>query len=116
MNYIRPKDDRRSRKRAEVRARKEEEKKKKMEEIARLKALKLKEIQEKIAKLKEVTGNDDLAFKVLISTYFILVKIAAYVKSFFKKLNFAAAILDIRKKKKSRNIPFKPKPGVTTCH
>ncbi|CAH2041952.1 unnamed protein product, partial [Iphiclides podalirius] len=63
MNYIRPKDDRRSRKRAEVRARKEEEKKKKMEEIARLKALKLKEIQEKIAKLKEVTGNDDLAFK-----------------------------------------------------
>ncbi|CAG5019979.1 unnamed protein product [Parnassius apollo] len=63
MNYIRPKDDRRSRKRAEVRARKEEEKKKKMEEIARLKAFKLKEIQEKIAKLKEVTGNQDLAFK-----------------------------------------------------
>ncbi|CAK1584123.1 unnamed protein product [Parnassius mnemosyne] len=63
MNYIRPKDDRRSRKRAEIRARKEEEKKKKMEEIARLKALKLKEIQEKIAKLKEVTGNQDLAFK-----------------------------------------------------
>ncbi|CAH0724128.1 unnamed protein product, partial [Brenthis ino] len=63
MNYIRPKDDRRSRKRAEIRERKEEEKKKKMEEIARLKALKLKEIQEKIAKIKEVTGNEDLAFK-----------------------------------------------------
>ncbi|KAG6450982.1 hypothetical protein O3G_MSEX006857 [Manduca sexta] len=63
MNYIRPKDDRRSRKRAEVRARKEEEKKRKMEEIARLKALKLKEIQEKIAKIKEVTGNEDLAFE-----------------------------------------------------
>ncbi|XP_038211346.1 protein KRI1 homolog [Zerene cesonia] len=63
MNYIRPKDDRRSRKRAEIRERKEQEKKKKMEEIARLKALKLKEIQEKIAKIKEVTGNDDLAFE-----------------------------------------------------
>ncbi|KAI5636486.1 KRI1-like family domain-containing protein [Phthorimaea operculella] len=63
MNYTRPKDDRRSKKRAEVRARKEEEKRKKMEEIARLKALKLKEIQEKIAKIKEVTGNQDLAFK-----------------------------------------------------
>ncbi|CAG9795987.1 unnamed protein product [Diatraea saccharalis] len=63
MNYIRPKDDRRSRKRAEVRARKEEEKKRKMEEIARLKALKLKEIQDKISKIKEVTGNQDLAFR-----------------------------------------------------
>ncbi|XP_050352582.1 protein KRI1 homolog [Nymphalis io] len=63
MNYIRPKDDRRSRKRAEIRERKEEEKKKKLEEIARMKALKLKEIQEKIAKIKEVTGNQDLAFK-----------------------------------------------------
>lgn len=63
MNYIRPKDDRRSKKRQEVRTRKEEEKKKKMEEIARMKALKLKEIQEKIAKIKEVTGNDELAFK-----------------------------------------------------
>ncbi|KAJ0174373.1 hypothetical protein K1T71_010519 [Dendrolimus kikuchii] len=63
MNYIRPKDDRRARKRAEVRERKDEEKQRKMEEIARLKALKLKEIQDKIAKIKEVTGNDDLAFK-----------------------------------------------------
>ncbi|XP_063385570.1 protein KRI1 homolog [Cydia fagiglandana] len=63
MNYIRPKDDRRARKRAEVRERKEEEKKKKMDEIARMKALKLKEIQEKIAKIKEVTGNQDLAFR-----------------------------------------------------
>ncbi|XP_026739107.1 protein KRI1 homolog isoform X2 [Trichoplusia ni] len=63
MNYIRPKDDKRSRKRAEVRSRKEEEKQRKMEEIARLKALKLKEIQEKIARIKEVTGNEELAFK-----------------------------------------------------
>ncbi|XP_041984558.1 protein KRI1 homolog [Aricia agestis] len=63
MNYIRPKDDKRSRKRAELRARKEEEKRRKMEEIARLKALKLKEIREKIEKIKEVTGNQDLAFK-----------------------------------------------------
>ncbi|VVC97923.1 unnamed protein product [Leptidea sinapis] len=63
MNSIRPKDERRSRKRAELRSRKEQEKQKKMEEIARLKALKLKEIQEKIAKIKQVTGNEDLAFK-----------------------------------------------------
>ncbi|XP_060805557.1 protein KRI1 homolog [Amyelois transitella] len=63
MNYIRPKDERRARKRAEARARKESEKKRKMEDIARLKALKLKEIKEKIAKIKEVTGNDELAFK-----------------------------------------------------
>ncbi|XP_069361587.1 protein KRI1 homolog [Maniola hyperantus] len=63
MNYIRPKDERRSRKRADLRTRKEEEKKQKMEEIARMKALKLKEIQEKIAKIKEVTGNQDLAFQ-----------------------------------------------------
>lgn len=64
MSSIRPKDDKRSRQRAEVRTRKEEEKRRKMEEIGRLKALKLKEIQEKIAKIKEVTGNEELAFKV----------------------------------------------------
>lgn len=66
MNFIRPKDDSRARKRAELRTRKEDEKKRKMEEIGRLKALKLKEIQEKIARIKEVTGNQDLAFKVSI--------------------------------------------------
>ncbi|XP_072942540.1 protein KRI1 homolog [Epargyreus clarus] len=63
MNSIRPRDERRARKRAELRTRKEDEKKKKMEEIARLKALKLKEIQEKIARIKMVTGNEELAFK-----------------------------------------------------
>ncbi|XP_023936567.2 protein KRI1 homolog [Bicyclus anynana] len=63
MNYIRPKDERRSRKRAELRDRKEDEKRQKMEEIARMKALKLKEIQQKIAKIKEVTGNQELAFQ-----------------------------------------------------
>lgn len=63
MNYIRPKDDRRAKKRAEVRSRKEEEKQRKLEEIARMKALKLKEIQEKINRIKEVTGNDELAFR-----------------------------------------------------
>ncbi|KOB73048.1 Protein KRI1-like protein [Operophtera brumata] len=36
-----------------------------MEEIGRLKALKLQEIQEKIARIKEVTGNQELAFKNL---------------------------------------------------
>lgn len=63
LSAVRPKDDRRSRKRAETRTRKEQEKQKKMEEIARLKALKSKEIQEKINKIKQVTGNDQLAFQ-----------------------------------------------------
>ncbi|XP_063830927.1 protein KRI1 homolog [Ostrinia nubilalis] len=63
VNSLRPKDDRRSRARQALRERKEQEKARKMEEIGRLKALKLKEIHEKIAKIKEVTGNEELAFK-----------------------------------------------------
>ncbi|XP_077290236.1 protein KRI1 homolog [Arctopsyche grandis] len=59
---LRRKDDKRSKKRSEIKERKAEEKKRKKEEISQLKALKLKEIQDKILQLKEITGNDQLAF------------------------------------------------------
>lgn len=61
-NSMRKKDTRRSEKRAEVKQRKEDEKLRKKEELMQLKALKRKEIEEKIEKLKEITGNDDMAF------------------------------------------------------
>ncbi|XP_014489220.1 PREDICTED: protein KRI1 homolog [Dinoponera quadriceps] len=61
-NSMRRKDTRRSQKRAEVRQRKEQEKQQKKEELKQLKALKRKEIEEKIDKLKEITGNNDMHF------------------------------------------------------
>lgn len=60
QDSMRKKDDRRKVKRQEVRERKLQEKEQKKEEINRLKALKKKEILEKLQKLKEVTGNDQL--------------------------------------------------------
>uniref|UniRef100_A0A224YWZ4 Protein KRI1 homolog n=1 Tax=Rhipicephalus zambeziensis TaxID=60191 RepID=A0A224YWZ4_9ACAR len=60
QDSMRRKDDRRKVKRQEVRERKLQEKEQKKEEINRLKALKKKEILEKLQKLKEVTGNDQL--------------------------------------------------------
>lgn len=65
---MRKKDNKRAQKRAEIKERKLEEKKKKQEEINQLKSLKLKEIQDKILKLKEITGNDQLAFNVITIT------------------------------------------------
>lgn len=56
---VRKTDDRRKVKRIEVRDRKEQEKMEKFKEIEILKDLKRKEIEEKIEKLKAVTGDED---------------------------------------------------------
>lgn len=63
-NSLRRKDNKRSKKRAEIKERKQLEKKKKREEINRQKKLKVKEISEHLEKLKELTGNEKLAFNV----------------------------------------------------
>ena len=63
-NSIRKKDTRRSEKRAILKVRKDEEKLRKKEELKRLKALKRKEIEEKLDKLKEITGNDDIGLNI----------------------------------------------------
>ncbi|XP_017071192.1 protein KRI1 homolog [Drosophila eugracilis] len=60
---IRRTDDKRKEKRKELKERKDQEKQQKMKELDIIKDLKRKEIQEKIRKLKAVTGNDELAFK-----------------------------------------------------
>ncbi|XP_043788201.1 protein KRI1 homolog [Apis laboriosa] len=64
-NSLRRKDTRRAEKRAEVKKRKEDEKLRKKEELMQLKALKRKEIEEKIETLREITGNDDIQFNDL---------------------------------------------------
>lgn len=62
QDSMRRKDDRRRVKRQETRERKQEEKELKKEEIKRLKALKRKEILDKLERLKEITGNDQVGF------------------------------------------------------
>lgn len=59
-NSVRKVDNRRKEKRVERRDRKEMEKKEKFNEIEMLKELKQKEIEEKMSKLKAVTGTDDI--------------------------------------------------------
>ncbi|KAM9785330.1 protein KRI1 homolog [Syngnathus typhle] len=59
---VRTKDDRRKRKREEVKERKKMEKQQKREQLKQLKNLKRKEIMEKLKTLQALTGNDDLAF------------------------------------------------------
>ncbi|XP_044134740.1 protein KRI1 homolog [Bufo gargarizans] len=57
---VRRKDDRRKRKREEIRERKQKEKEKKQEELKQLKNLKRKELQEKLQRLSELTGEQNL--------------------------------------------------------
>ncbi|XP_069802657.1 protein KRI1 homolog [Dendropsophus ebraccatus] len=57
---VRRKDDRRKRKREEIKERKTKEKEKKQEELKQLKNLKRKELQEKLQKLRELTGEQHL--------------------------------------------------------
>ncbi|XP_061555830.1 protein KRI1 homolog isoform X1 [Phycodurus eques] len=59
---VRSKDDRRKRKREEVKERKEMEKQHKREQLKQLKNLKRNEIMDKLKMLQELTGNDKLAF------------------------------------------------------
>ncbi|KAJ6633672.1 Protein KRI1 like, partial [Pseudolycoriella hygida] len=59
---VRRVDNRRKEKRAEVKERKLQEKKEKMKELEMLNAIRKKEIEEKIQKLKEVTGDEKIQF------------------------------------------------------
>lgn len=59
---IRRTDDKRKEKRKETKERKEQEKLQIMKELDLIKDIKKKEIEEKIRKLKAVTGNDELGF------------------------------------------------------
>ncbi|XP_051796865.1 protein KRI1 homolog [Acanthochromis polyacanthus] len=59
---VRSKDDRRKRKREEIKERKEKEKEQKQEQLKQLKNLKRNEIMEKLKMLQELTGNEQLAF------------------------------------------------------
>ncbi|KAK8389264.1 hypothetical protein O3P69_020896 [Scylla paramamosain] len=57
---MRAKDERRKQKRVALKERKQKEKEVKRQEIERLKALKYKEIEAKIDKIKEASGNQDI--------------------------------------------------------
>ncbi|XP_028842305.1 protein KRI1 homolog isoform X2 [Denticeps clupeoides] len=59
---VRSKDERRKRKRDEVKERKKKEKEQKQEQLKQLKNLKRSEIVEKLRRLQELTGNEQLAF------------------------------------------------------
>ncbi|KAL7860411.1 hypothetical protein AOLI_G00167600 [Acnodon oligacanthus] len=62
---VRSKDDRRKKKREEVRERKVKEKEQKQQQLKELKNLKRAEIMEKLKTLQKVTGNEKLAFSEL---------------------------------------------------
>ncbi len=59
---MRRQDNKRASKREEARARKDEEKRKRQEELKQLKAMKRKEIEDKLQKLAKVAGSKDLDF------------------------------------------------------
>ncbi|XP_026773084.3 protein KRI1 homolog [Pangasianodon hypophthalmus] len=59
---VRSKDDRRKKKREEVKERKKKEKEQKQQQLKELKNLKRAEIMDKLKTLQELTGNQELAF------------------------------------------------------
>ncbi len=59
---VRRKDERRVQKRQQAKERKQRDKEKQREELKQLKNLKKKEIMDKISLIKQVTGNEDIAF------------------------------------------------------
>lgn len=61
-NSVRRQDTRRKEKRIEVKERKLNEKKEKMRELEMINAIRKREIEEKIRKLKDVTGNETIPF------------------------------------------------------
>lgn len=61
-NSVRKQDTRRKEKRLEVKERKLNEKKEKMKELEMINAIRKREIEEKLRKLKEVTGNESIPF------------------------------------------------------
>lgn len=60
---LRLSDEKRKKKRQEIKERKAQEKQQKIKELEIVKEMKRKEIKEKIEQLKMVTGNDELGFK-----------------------------------------------------
>lgn len=63
---MRTKDERRKQRRVALKERKQKEKEVKRQEIERLKALKYKEIEAKIDKIKEASGNQDIDLGVSV--------------------------------------------------
>lgn len=61
-NSVRKTDNRRKEKRVEVKERKEKEKQQKMKELEMISAMRKNEIEERIAKLKKVSGSEVLPF------------------------------------------------------
>lgn len=59
---VRNVDDKRKKKRAEIKERKAREKEERRKEIEKLKEMKKKEIEEKISKLKQVAGSETIGF------------------------------------------------------
>jgi hypothetical protein len=112
-NSLRKHDDRRKRKRHEVKERKEADEARKREELKRLKALKRNEIMEKIEKLKQITGNDEVGFKVsLLQTKFTLQWTSpfTFISTGFDQMIYAPLffIVKIKTKKISLYMSYTP--------
>lgn len=72
-NSLRRKDEKRKKKREEKKKRKEELLEKKRLEVKQLKKQKKQELLDKIKKLKEITGNQELGFDVRVFSIYLCV-------------------------------------------